>query len=75
VIQALIVALGGLGDCGAGEGRLLDHPLGQDAQLDVGVLGHPAQYLECLFWPAPVLGHDDPFGLLDHRYEPGAALL
>jgi hypothetical protein len=52
---------------------LLDHPCGEDADLDIGALGRPAQQVERLVRSAPVLGHQDALGLLDHRHavQPG----
>jgi len=47
---------------------LLDYLRGQDADLDVGALGGPAQQLERLVGAAPVLGHQDTLGLLDHGH-------
>ena len=56
-----------------GSGDLLDYPRGQDADLDVGTLRGPAQQVERLVGSAPVLGHQDTFGLLDygHGIQPG----
>jgi integrase len=37
-------------------------------QITAGLLGGPAQQLECLIRHAPVVGHHDPLRLLDHRH-------
>jgi hypothetical protein len=52
---------------------LLDYAGGQDADVDVGPLGRPAQQIECLSRPALLLGHQDSLGLLDHGHgtQPG----
>lgn len=52
---------------------MLDYLCCQDADLDVGTLGRPAQQIKCLIGSAPVLCHQDSFGLLNHGHaiQPG----
>jgi hypothetical protein len=49
-------------------GDLLDYLGCQHVHLDVGALGCPAQQVKRLIRPAPLLGHQDALGLLDHRH-------
>ena len=47
---------------------MLDELCRQFVRLDIGPLGRLAQQVKRFLGPAPLLGHDDAFGLLDHRH-------
>jgi hypothetical protein len=44
-----------------------DQPFSDHVNLDVGLLGRPAQQFERHIWPALEARHQDLFGPLDHR--------